>query len=158
VDCMLGKLAKWLRILGFDTLYDPAAGDDRILNAARREGRILLTRDTALLARAGTLPKLAVASESWPEQVRQVLDAFDLRGAASPHSLCLDCNVRLKPLERAAAANLVPSFVLERAGEFALCPVCGRVFWPGTHFEAMEARLAELLRDPPETGQGKSRT
>jgi len=145
VDCMLGKLAKWLKILGFDAAYDPAAEDDRLLAEARRENRTLLSRDTDLLARAGTLPKLAVESESWPKQIRQVLDAFDLWNEAAPYTRCLECNVRLKPLNREAAANLVPPFVLERVREYALCPVCGRVYWPGTHFEAMEEQIAKLL-------------
>src|SRR4030043_1324529 len=111
VDCMLGKLAKWLRILGFDAVYDPEAGDDWILTVARKENRTLLTRDTGLLARAGKWPKLAVESESWPEQVRQVLNAFDLWGARAPYTRCLNCNVLLNPLSREAAANLVPSIV-----------------------------------------------
>lgn len=145
VDCMLGKLAKWLKILGFDANYDPAAEDDRLLAEARRENRTLLSRDAGLLARAGALPKLAVESESWPEQIRQVLEAFDLWNEAAPCTRCLECNVRLKPLDRAAAANLVPPFILERVGEFALCPACGRVYWPGTHFEAMEEQIAKLL-------------
>lgn len=147
VDGMLGKLAKWLRILGFDAAFDPAADDDRLLTEARKEGRALLTRDAGLLARAGRIPKLAVESESWPAQVRQVLDAFDLRMEAAPYTRCPECNAGLKPLSRAAAANLVPSFVLEGSDAFALCPACGRIFWPGTHFRDMEARLAELL-DP----------
>jgi hypothetical protein len=145
VDGMLGKLAKWLRILGFDAAYDPAADDDRLLAAARMDGRALLTRDEALLARAGGIPKLAVASLSWPEQVRQVLDAFDLRDETAPFTRCPECNAGLKLLSRDDAVKLVPPFVLERSAAFALCPSCGRVFWPGTHFQDMEARLEELL-------------
>lgn len=145
VDCMLGKLAKWLRILGFDAAFDPAADDDRLLAEARKEGRALLTRDDGLLARAGGIAKLAVESGSWPAQVRQVLDAFDLRKEAAPYTRCPECNAGLKLLNRADAANFVPPFVLGRADSFALCPACGRVFWPGTHFRDMEARLAELL-------------
>ncbi len=144
VDCMLGKLSKWLRILGFDTLYDSSADDDRLLAEARRDGRVLLSRDTGLLARAGKLPKLAVKSESWPEQVEQVLDAFDLWSAMAPYTRCLDCNVRLRSLSREAARNLVPAHVADGAEEFALCPSCGRVFWPGTHYRAMEEKLSRL--------------
>jgi uncharacterized protein with PIN domain len=146
VDCMLGKLAKWLKILGFDTAYDPAADDDTLLLAARNEGRTLLSRDTGLLARAKNLTRLHIDSESWPDQIRQVLAAFDLWGKTAPYTRCLDCNVKLKALSRDKARNLVTPFILERAKEFALCPSCGRVFWQGTHFQAMEARLAELLQ------------
>ena len=146
VDCMLGKLAKWLKILGFDTLYDSTADDDQLLAEARRDNRALLSRDTALLARAGNLPKLAVRSQSWPDQVEQVLDAFNIWAETAPYTRCLDCNVKLKPMSRDAARNLVAPYVLERTEEFALCPSCGRVFWPGTHYQAMEARLEKLLR------------
>jgi uncharacterized protein with PIN domain len=156
VDCMLGKLAKWLKILGFDTAYDPAADDDRLLLVARKEERTLLSRDTGLLARAKGLASLHIESESWPDQVRQVLAAFDLRDKTAPYTRCLGCNVKLKPLSRDKARNLVSPFILERAKELALCPSCGRVFWQGTHFEAMEARLADLLQGA-ETGKASHR-
>jgi len=144
---MLGKLAKWLRILGFDAAYSPRAEDDDLLALARREGRTLLSRDRALLQRAKGLAFLLIESEEWEDQVRQVVDDFRLRDAVRPHSRCLECNVALKEISRQEAAKLVPAFVFETAGEFARCPSCGRVFWPGTHFEAMSAKLADLLRD-----------
>jgi len=153
VDCMLGKLAKWLKILGFDTVYHSAADDDQILSLAQKENRAILSRDTQLLARAGELSGRYIESEFWPDQVRQVLAAFDLWDKTAPYTRCLDCNTPLKPLSREKARNLVSPFVLERAKEFSLCPSCDRVFWQGTHFEAMEARLSELLR---REGPGKA--
>lgn len=146
VDCMLGKLAKWLKILGFDAFYDAAADDDRLLAVAQQERRALLSRDQELLARAEKLPRLAVESESWPDQVEQVLDAFNLWTKTAPFSRCLGCNVRLKPLCRESARNLVSSYVLEKSREFAICPSCGRVFWQGTHYRAMEERLSKWTR------------
>jgi len=145
VDCMLGKLAKWLKILGFDTAYDSAADDDQILSLAQNDQRTILSRDTQLLRRARGLPSLHIDSESWPDQVRQVLAAFELWDKTAPFTRCLDCNLRLTPVSREKACNLVAPFILEMAAEFALCPSCGRIFWPGTHFKAMEERLAELL-------------
>jgi uncharacterized protein with PIN domain len=155
VDCMLGKLAKWLKILGFDTVYDSAADDDQILLIAQKEDRAVLSRDTGLLGRAKGLSSLPIESESWPDQVRQVLAAFDLWDKTAPFTRCLDCNITLKPVGRDKARNLVSPFILERAKDFALCPSCGRVFWQGTHFQAMEARLSELLRrdDPGKAGR-----
>jgi len=88
VDCMLGKLAKWLKILGFDVLYFPKADDDDLLALARRDGRTLLSRDHALLARAKGLTALLIKSETWKSQVRQVLDRFDLYPEARPYSRC----------------------------------------------------------------------
>jgi uncharacterized protein with PIN domain len=143
---MLGKLAKWLKILGFDTLYFSRAEDDDLLSIARREGRVLLSRDHALLGRAKGLTTLLIESEDWPDQVRRVLDHFGLRDAVRPYSRCLECNVPLKTLTRAEATNLVIPFVLEHAETFALCPSCGRVYWPGTHFEAMKIQIEVLLK------------
>lgn len=147
VDCMLGKLAKWLKILGFDTLYFSRADDDKLLELARRERRFLLTRDHSLLNRLGNQRALFIESEDWREQVRQVLQSLNLSPKIAPFSRCLHCNVKLKRLSRINARNLVSSFVYERARRFALCPQCGRVFWQGTHFQAMEEELSALFEE-----------
>lgn len=146
VDCMLGKLAKWLKILGFDVLFFPKAKDDELLAIARRDGRTLLSRDRALLGRAKGLTKLLIESEIWEDQVRQVMDRFELRPLARPYSRCVECNAALMPLSKSEAANLVAPFVLEHSESFAVCPTCARVYWPGTHFDDMEAKLAEILK------------
>lgn len=146
VDCMLGKAAKWLKILGFDVLFFSKAEDDDLLAVARRDGRTLLTRDRALVARAKGVTCLLIESEVWEDQIRQVLGRFDLFAAARPFSRCVECNAAIKPLSRENAANLVAPFVLEQGRDFALCPVCGRVFWQGTHYEDMESRVAALLK------------
>jgi len=146
VDCMLGKLAKWLKILGFDTVYLNKAEDRDLLLLARREKRVLLTKDQELLLAAAGLPCLFIESDNWPEQVAQVLDAFRLRNRARPHSRCLACNIELKRISKRLARNLVTPFVFERAPSFAICPSCGRVFWPGTHFEDMDLKIARIFR------------
>jgi uncharacterized protein with PIN domain len=149
VDCMLGKLAKWLKILGFDVLYFSRAEDDELLRLARKDTRTLLSRDRALLARAKDVPRLLLESEVWEDQVRQVLACFDLYSAARPYSRCVECNVPIKSLSKSGAANLVSPFVIEHGDSFALCPACGRVFWQGTHFADMEAKVASLLKKIP---------
>ena len=145
VDCMLGKLGKWLRILGFDALYMSKAEDRDLLLLARREKRTLLTKDHGLLLSAAGLPRLFVESDAWPEQLNQVLDAFHLRDKAKPHSRCLGCNVGLKRIPKRSAKNLVTPFVLERASSFAVCPACGRIFWPGTHYRDMDRTIVRVL-------------
>lgn len=145
VDCMLGKLAKWLKILGFDTLYFSRADDEKLLTLARQQRRWLLTRDHSLLKRIGQGRALFIESEDWRLQVRQVLQAFDLWSKIDPFSRCLHCNRRLKRLSRENARNLVSPFIYEKARKFALCPACGRIFWPGTHFQAMEKELASFF-------------
>lgn len=153
VDSMLGKLAKWLKILGFDVVYLNKAEDAELLNLASREGRILLSRDHALLERAGNIPVLLIESENWEEQVKQVLSSFDLKRKAKPYTRCLPCNVELKSLPKSRAKNLVAPFVYERAESFAVCPSCGRVFWQGTHFADMEFKIGGFLKK-----KGKARS
>jgi len=149
-DCMLGKLAKWLRILGFDVLYFSRIEDADLVHIAGRDGRVLLTRDTKLAGRARAVRTLLIDSEKWEDQVRQVLDVFSLRDEAAPHSRCVVCNRALKPISRERARNLVVPFILERGSRFSLCPNCGRIYWKGSHAVDMEDRIRSLLaEDPP---------
>lgn len=143
---MLGKLAKWLRILGFDAVFFSKIDDDDLLSLAKAEGRILLTRDSGLVERAVEIRTLLVHSEFWREQVNQVLDDMEARDKARPHSRCIECNSLLKSLTKERAKNLVTPFIYERSEEFALCPGCGRVFWRGTHLEDMENKIDEILK------------
>jgi uncharacterized protein with PIN domain len=143
---MLGRLAKWLRILGFDVLYFSKAEDPALVEIARREGRVLLTRDTGLIERTAKREnRLFVRSDVWEDQVVQVLDEYGLWDAVRPHTRCLACNLPLKALSRERARNLVTPYVGERASAFAVCPGCERVFWQGTHAGDMEKKIGRLL-------------
>jgi uncharacterized protein with PIN domain len=144
-DCMLGKLAKWLKILGFDAAFFSKIEDEDLLSYAKKERRILLTRDTGLIAKVKESQALFIQSDDWREQVHQVLDIFQLREKARPYSRCIECNRTLKDLPKERAKNLVTSFVFERGRDFALCPGCGRVFWKGTHLDDMEAKVEDIL-------------
>ena len=144
-DCMLGRLAKWLRILGFDVLYFSKAGDPELVAIARREGRVLLTRDTGLIERTAKRPdRLFVRSDAWEDQVVQVLDEYGLWDSLQPNTRCVECNLPLKPLSRERARNLVTPYVHERASAFAVCPGCERVFWQGSHHGDMERAIGRL--------------
>ena len=145
-DCMLGRLAKWLRILGFDVLYFSKAEDPDLVAIARREERVLLTRDTGLIERTARRPdRHFIRSIAWEDQVVQVLDEFALWDEVAPNTRCIVCNLPLKPLSRERARNLVTPFVGERAASFAICPGCDRVFWQGTHYGDMERKIGRLL-------------
>ena len=145
-DCMLGRLAKWLRILGFDVLYFSKAEDRELVAVARREGRVLLTRDTGLIERTAKRPnRLFIRSDDWEDQVVQVLDEFDLWDKVRPNTRCIPCNLPLKPISRERARNLVTPYVCEHAESFAVCPGCGRAFWQGTHYGDMERKIGRLL-------------
>jgi len=147
VDCMLGKCAKWLRILGFDTLFFSKAEDNRLIRIAREQDRILLTRDTGIIEKAKKIKVLFIQSERWKAQVQQVLDELDIKKQVRPYSRCIECNVALKPLSKKQAKNLVAPFVYERSDSFALCPKCGRVFWPGTHHSDMNFKIEDILEN-----------
>lgn len=145
-DCMLGRLAKWLRILGFDVLYFSKAEDPALVEIARRDGRVLLTRDTGLIERTAKRPdRLFVRSDVWEDQVVQVLDEYGLWDEVRPNTQCIACNIPLKSLSREQARNLVTPYVGGRASSFAVCPGCDRVFWQGTHYGDMEKKIERLM-------------
>lgn len=151
-DCMLGRLAKWLRILGFDAAYFRRADDSELLAVARKEGRMLLTRDSGLIEKGGRRDgRLFIGSQDWEVQVVQVLDELGLWDDVRPNSRCPLCNVGLKRLAKADAANLVTPYILEQASGFALCPACGRVFWKGSHLAGPGSRLEAIL-----SGRGRT--
>jgi uncharacterized protein with PIN domain len=141
-DAMLGTLAKWLRILGYDTLYDPALDDYQLMRLARAEGRVLLTRDRELARRRG-VETLLIESEELDGQVHQVLDDLDLEPDQS-FSRCPVCNDPLQPLNREAARARVPAYVARTHQTFKICPACQRVYWRGSHWRRMEDRLSRF--------------
>ncbi|MCS7251893.1 MAG: Mut7-C RNAse domain-containing protein [Anaerolineae bacterium] len=154
VDTMLGRLAKWLRILGYDTRYDPTLDDDALLRIAQAEDRILLTRDHALARRGGPHAFL-VDREDLIQQLRAIRSCFG-EPRDAPFSRCPVCNARLTPVPREAVALHVPAFVWRQYEHFHRCPECGRVYWPGMHFERMRSVLQALeIHDPGiDDGQG----
>jgi uncharacterized protein len=135
-DAMLGSLAKRLRILGFDVLYDHTLADNEILHLALEHGRVILTRDTGLAARPLARKHVLIKSDHVNEQVQQVLDAFSLPGAG-PLTRCSVCNQPLSPLDRDAARDRVPEHVLRTVTTFFECRGCGRVYWEGSHVKNM---------------------
>jgi len=138
-DGMLGRLARWLRLLGYDTAYENDADDLYLARRARAEGRVLLTRDRALAARRG-LRTLLIESEVLEEQVRQVREA--LGPPPDPAlSRCSICNLPLRQAGRDEVASRVPPYVLRTHERFRVCPGCGRVYWPGTHLERMRRQM-----------------
>ncbi len=145
VDCMLGKLARWLRILGFNSLYFRSIQDGALLQKAREEDRILLTRDRDLFQRAGPERSLFISSDEWRLQLEQVLEFFDLKDEVSVFSRCPECNHTLKILSRSRARNLAPLHVAETASGFSLCPGCSRVFWKGSHQKRMQGMIEQIL-------------
>src|SRR4029077_13833069 len=140
---MLGRLARWLRILGHDVAYGPHLGGRPLLDCARRERRLLLTRDTRLVRGRDLPPHLFIASDHFREQLRQVAATAPLAGARL-FGRCLDCNRLLEDLSREEARDRVPVFVWETSARFLCCPSCRRVYWPATHRAHVLSELAAL--------------
>lgn len=141
-DCMLGRLAKWLRLLGYDTAYENDATDHELARRARAEGRVLLTRDRELVNRRG-LETLLIRSEQLEQQVEEVQAA--LGPPPSPSlSRCSVCNVVLEDVSPAEVADQVPPYVLNTYTEFRHCPSCGRMYWSGSHVRAMNEQLRDF--------------
>ena len=146
-DSMLGRLAKWLRLLGYDTAYDNAATDPQLARRARAEARILLTRDRELAGRRG-LRILLIESQVLEEQVRQVLEALGPPPFPAL-SRCTVCNVALEPVSHAEVAGRVPQYVLRTHGDFRYCTGCKRIYWPGSHVSGIRDRIEAFDSEEP---------
>ncbi len=146
-DCNVGRLARWLRVLGFDAAYEPVLPDAQVVARALAEGRVLLTRDADMMRRraiaGGAVKAILLRDDSAQQQVRQVLAELGIR-PASTLSRCLDCNAVLQPRNKSAVANRLPPYVRATQDRFSQCPSCARVYWPGTHWRRMQERIAAL--------------
>jgi len=139
VDGMLGSLARWLRLLGYDADYANQRDDPELVRVARAENRVLLTRDRGLAGRRG-VQALLVESQSLDDQLAQVTAAFPLPPGTRP-GRCSVCNTLLVEATPEEVAGRVPRYVLGRHREFHRCPGCDRVYWRGSHWRHMQARL-----------------
>ena len=146
-DVMLGKLSKWMRIIGFDTLYYRDLGNDKLLALAMKENRQILTRKTLLRDRKDIKNILLFIKENDPsKQLLEVLEHYNLK--IDPHSvftLCLICNQKLKAQPAELVKNKVPDYIANTQKLFYTCPHCKRIFWKGTHFENMWRRIEAIL-------------
>ena len=143
-DAMLGRLAKWLRMLGYDTAYFPQLEDHDLVRIARGEERMLLTRDRELVKRRG-LRSFLVESDKFEEQMRQLWRDLGLDMDGS-FSRCTQCNTALRLVGREEVEDRVPPYVLRRHEHFSLCPQCDKVYWRGTHWQRMRRRIEEIQR------------
>jgi len=144
-DAQLGGLARRLRMLGFDTLYDNHAADPWIRATAAAEGRTILSRDRQLLICRDVTHGCYVHALKPVEQLREVVERLQLAGAARPFTRCLCCNVVLEPVGKAEVLERLPPAVAVGQDTFKRCAACERVYWPGDHYRRMSEALAEVL-------------
>ncbi len=154
VDRMLGRLARWLRVLGHDVAYGPHLRGRTLATCARREHRLLLTRDTRLLRDPQLPPHLFVTSNDFRAQLRQVAGVLPIVSGV-PFGRCLECNRVLEDVPRETVRERVPSYVWETTERFLSCGRCHRLYWPATHHDHMRRELAALGLAPGGSDDGR---
>jgi uncharacterized protein len=145
-DAMLARLARWLRVLGFDTLYDPAIHDHELVRISNAEGRTLLTRDRRLLRELRPLHALEITHDAPLAQLHLTVTALALPAPAQLFTRCMVCNTRLSdPLPHDEAQALVPERARGVPGPVRRCPTCARLYWHGSHTRRTRAAIERTL-------------
>jgi hypothetical protein len=144
-DAMLGRLARWLRALGHDTVYAPSLDDRALVDLANREDRILLTRDRHLLRELRPRRAVEVTRDAPLDQLAALAAELALPPPNELFRRCLLCNTPLDDVPRSEAADLVPPASRALPGPVRRCPTCGRVYWPGSHVRRMTRALAHVF-------------
>lgn len=144
-DVHLGRLAAYLRMLGFDTAYEKDAEDLYLVRRSREEGRTVLTRDRGVLKHSAVMYGYWLRQTEAEGQLAEIVNRFDLAGLTHPFSRCMACNQLLKPVSRAEVSALVPPRVLEWCNDYRQCAGCGRVYWEGSHARRMRNLIEQII-------------
>jgi uncharacterized protein with PIN domain len=149
LDGHLGRLARYLRMLGFDSRYDRSAADDELARLSAGEGRILLTRDRGLLKRSIVRLGYLVRDDDPRRQLLEVVGRYGLAVAARPFSRCVRCNGDIEPVDRSDVAERLAGEprTLRYFEKFGRCAGCDSIYWPGSHFDRMSRLVEEIVRD-----------
>jgi uncharacterized protein len=147
LDVHLGTLARRLRLLGFDTWYRTHADDAELAEVAVTEERILLTRDLQLLMRRAIVHGYCPRSDDPEEQAVEVTRRYDLAGRRAPLTRCVRCNGALVEVDKAEVVDELPPRTRAAFDRFARCVACGRVYWPGSHLDAIDGFLERIARE-----------
>ena len=151
VDSNAGKLARWLRIIGYDALFFNSIDDPELIDIALKEGRIALTKDTQLMKRRvvtdGQLRAVLIKNDDPKEQLHQVVKELKLDCCLNQFTRCLECNQNLVPRSREELKELVPPYVFRTQTQYMQCPSCLRIYWRGTHWQRMKRELERITMD-----------
>ncbi len=140
----LGKLTRWLRLLGFDTLYASEAANSFI--ETLEQERILLTRTRWVRKKCASRKLIFVESDHWEQQLNQIFRELDIKAAQTrPFSRCLQCNVLIKAVQKSSLWGRVPDYIFETHDHFKRCPECDRIYWPGSHTHRSLDKIRHLL-------------
>ncbi len=149
LDVHLGKLARYLRLLGFDTTYDRDYDDVTIAAISRTERRLLLTRDKGLLKRKEVTRGYWLRNIQPRLQIAEVVEAFDLRGVTRAFSRCMVCNHTLETVNEVSVRDALPVGLRGQFERVSQCPGCGRLYWPGSHYDRL-VNLVNMLMSAPD--------
>ncbi len=148
VDHNVGKLAKWLRMMGYDTLFFTGDDDWQMIITALNEGRVILTRDTQIMRRgvvtSGRLKAILIHGDEPKQQMQQVTETLDLDFQSRLFTICLECNQPLEERTKQQVKDRVPPYVFRTQNQYMECPSCHRIYWKGTHWQAMTKQLEKL--------------
>ncbi len=151
-DSMLGRLARWLRLLGNDTLYYPQIENRLLLKIAREDKRILLTRNTRIVKIRGLQYFLLLKENDTFKQLKKVISTFKLYSQLKDIdegitlSRCAICNAVLNNISKKEVKNLIPEYVYKTSDIFRQCSGCGKLYWKGTHPEKFRKKLSEVMQ------------
>jgi len=149
-DNNVGKLARWLRVIGYDTLLFKEKDDRSMIEIALKEDRVILTKDNQIakrrIAMDGKLKVMLIKQDNSKAQLQSTVKALHLNWHFKPFSLCLECNQILIPKSREEVQDLVPPYVFKTQEQYMECPACHRIYWQGTHWQAMVKELKHLAR------------
>ena len=149
VDANVGRLARWLRMMGYDSLFFNEADDEELITIGLRERRVVLTKDTQIMLRrvvtTGRLKALLIEGDDIKDQLRQVVRELNLDPVRRQFTLCLECNEPLVPRKKEEVKDLVPPYVFSTQSRYVQCPRCHRIYWRGTHWQRMKRELEGLV-------------
>ncbi len=150
VDVNVGRLAKWLRVMGYDTVFPKENGDNQLVRIALREDRVLVTRDAGIAqrraARIGQMTVALIEKDDLRSQLSQLVRDLGLN-LSGGFSRCVLCNEPLLAIAKGDVAERLPPYVLLTQTKCLECQVCRRVFWPGTHWTNMMSELSQVYQE-----------
>lgn len=144
-DSHLGKLSRYLRMLGFDVFYDNQFDDAEIIDLSIKDNRVILTRDLGILKNSKVTSGYFLRSQAPQEQVREVVRRFDLIDHFAPFSRCMECNGKLKEVNKTAVIHQLQPQTLNDFNEFFECQGCAKVYWKGSHYDRMWKMIDQLV-------------
>ncbi len=152
VDVNVGRLAKWLRVMGYDTLFPKENGDNQLVRIALMENRVLVTRDAEIArrraARLGQMTVALIEKDDLRSQLRQLVRDLEL-DLSGGFSRCVRCNEPLRPIAKQDVVDRLPPYVVLTQPKFFECQECRRVYWPGTHWTNMMSELSQVYQEAP---------